>query len=96
MTPLKDRYEGFGLVKGVEPVPWGRVRGTFVLPGYTTWVTMAVAGVVFLVVSPLMLLTSERWLADVGVSLISLCVVDLIATTTIVVRRNRRRRKSGH
>ena len=95
MKPLKDRYEGFGLVKGVEPVPWGRVRGGFVLPGYGTWVTIAVAGSVFLVVLPLMLLTSERWLADVAISLIFVCVVDLIATTTIVVRRNRRRRKSG-
>ena len=91
--PSSRLYEGFGLVKGVEPVPWGRVRGYLLFPWYGTWVTVAVAAVLFLVVTPLMYLTSERWLAFVGVAISLGFVIDAVATTMIVFLRNRRKKR---
>lgn len=90
--PSSRLYEGFGMVKGVEPVPWGRVRGFLLFPWYGTWVTFAVGAVLFLVVLPLGMLTSERWLAFVAVALLPVYVFDAVATTMIVYLRNRRKR----
>ncbi|MBC7592417.1 MAG: hypothetical protein H7288_00470 [Kineosporiaceae bacterium] len=91
--PSSRLYEGFGMLKGVEPVPWGRPRGSFLYPWYMTWVTFAAGAVVFLVVTPLMLLTSERWLAFVGLAFASVFVIDAVATTMIVFLRNRRKKR---
>ena len=92
--PSSSLYEGFGVVKGVEPVPWGKVRGTLLFPWYGTWVTFAASGILFLVVLPLGMLTSERWLAFVAVAFVPVFLIDAVATTMIVFLRNRRKKRS--
>lgn len=92
--PSTQFYDGFGLVKGVDPVPWGRPRGSALFPWYVTWVTLLVAAVLFLVVLPVGMLTGERWLAFVAVALLPFFWVDAIGTTMIVFIRNRRKKRS--
>ena len=94
VTTVNDHYEGFGALKGVQPVPWGRVRGSVMFPWYFTWVTACGFGFVLFVVAPLLWLTEARWLSLVGISVVPVLWIDWIATTVIVVRRNRRKKRS--
>ncbi len=96
MNPDSNPYEGFGLLKGVDPVPWGRVRVNPVLPGYVTWFGL-VAGLVGLgVFGPMLWLTTDFWPIPVILTLCALFWVDFVATTTVIVRRKRRKKRAEH
>ena len=96
MNPFSADFDPLGLVKGIEPVPWGKVQAAPMLPGYFTWIFLSLGLVAFLVITPLSFLTSASWPTAVFLSLLSVCAADYVATTTIVVRSKRRKKRAEH